>query len=597
MDTYRKFVGRTLKKNIKTYLLDILSTSLYIVCFQLLSFTSKIMIDQLEGTRPSMFIDIAITNLLGGYDYLHEHLYLLPIITMALALFTATFNYFCNRLAGKMQAEIGFDDQTWLFSELENSDYSHLKKLSNGDTLQTVTRDETVARRFLFRDIVSSIYYALFFAIASFILLYFLSPTIAWFSTLLLPILFIYYLVGIPTVRRRYGILDASEAKMTEKIEENIKSARLVKAYGNQDEETDEFEVLLRDYKKKNFRLLAFNSLFFCGGDLIVALQTVLTLVTSIVLIVRGEFSVGSLVVATSFSASLIYPVKRVGRSFANYSQAAVSYKRIAKLMDLPKEERHGGAKPNLDGDIVFEKVSFQYDDGTEPTLTAIDLTIPAGKTIALMGKTGSGKTTLVNLLSRLYDPTSGRITVGGRDIKDMDLGYLRDNVGVVLQESFLFSRSVVSNIRIKNDSMAPEEIDRVSRIACLNETIEELPQGYDTFVGEKGVSLSGGQKQRISIARTLAQNSPILIFDDSLSAVDTATDVAIRRELARFRRGVTTIIITHRIATAKDADAIVVLDEGRIIEQGTDAELLKRGGLYARISAIQGRRPDEEVN
>lgn len=595
MDTYRSFVRRTVQKNLATYLLDIFSTAMYIFFFQLLSFISKIMIDQLEGNPPTMFIDQALTNLLGGYDFLHSHLYLLPIITMILAVLTAGFNYLCNRLAGKMQAEMGFDDQTWLFSELEHSNYPSLKKLSNGDTLQTVTRDETVARRFLFRDIISSIFYSVFFVISSFLMLYFLNPIIAWFSTLVLPVLFAYYLIGIPTVRKRYRILDESEAKMTEKIEENIKSARLVKAYGNQEVEMEEFEILLKDYEKKNYRLLAFNSLFFCGGDLIVALQTVLTLITSIVLIVQGSFSVGSLVVATSFSASLIYPVKRVGRSFSNYSQASVSYRRIAKLMSLPKENHQANLKPDLNRDIIFKDLTFKYDDGVEPVLKNIDLTIKAGSTLAIMGKTGSGKTTLINLLSRLYEPTSGHIYIGEHDISDIEIGYLRDNVGVVLQESFLFSRSVLSNIKIKNEDLCEEELEKISHIAALDSTIEELPQGYDTFVGEKGVSLSGGQKQRISIARTLAQNTPILIFDDSLSAVDTSTDIAIRRELKLHKKETTTIIITHRISTAKDADKIIVLDDGKIIEEGTDKELLAKKGLYAHINSIQGRQNSKE--
>lgn len=589
-DTFGRLIFETIRKKWKSYIWVFFLTSCFIIVEQLLVFFSKVLLDQLENKAPTMFVDIAITNLLGGYDFLHNHLWLLPLITLVMAFLFATINLFRERSIHRLMANLGYDNQTALLKNLELATYSSLKGLSNGDTLQTVTRDERQTRQFLSMEIVRAIYYTLFQMISSFVLLYFVNTTIAFVSMIILPLIFIYSVLGTPQVRKRFKILDESEARMTERIEENIKAVRLVKAYSNEKYEMEEFDKCLNDYKKKSIRLLAFNNLFFCGSDIIVALQTILVLITSIVLIADGKMTVGTLSLATTFSAALVFPVKRLGRSFANYGQASVCYNRMKKVMNLPKENYSSTLKPDLKGDIVFRNVSLRYDDGEKEVLSNISLTIKEGTTTAVMGKTGSGKTALINLLSRLYDPTSGQILINGYDIKDVNLRYLRDNVGVVLQEPFLFSRSIKSNIGIKANEILNDRLDQAASIAALDETFDVFPQGYDTFVGEKGISLSGGQKQRISIARTLFSETPILILDDSLSAVDTSTDLRIRRALQERKKGVTTIIITHRVATAKDADQIVVLDEGKISAIGNDESLLKEEGLYRRINVIQGR-------
>lgn len=589
-DTFGKLIFVTMRKKWKAYTWSFFLTSCFIVVEQLLLFSSKILLDQLENKPPTMFVDIAITNLLGGYTYLHSHLWLLPIITLGVAIMYASIILFRMRSIHRLMANLGYDNQTSLLGDLEHAGYPALKRLSNGDALQTVTRDERQTRQFLAMEIISTIYLTLFQVISSFVLLYFVNPTIAFVSIIILPMIFIYSLIGTPQVRKRFQILDESEARMTERIEENIKAVRLVKAYGNESYEIKEFDKCLVDYKKKSMRLLAYNNLFFCGSDVIVAIQTMLVLLTSIVLIVDGKMTVGTLTLATSFSAGLVFPVKRLGRAFANYGQASVSYNRMKKVINLPKEDYSSTLKPDLKGDIVFENVSLRYEDGEKDVLQDINLTIKEGTTTAVMGRTGSGKTALINLLSRLYEPTEGRVLINGYDIKEVNLKYLRDNVGVVLQEPFLFSRSIKSNIGIKTKDIPVDRLNAAASIAALEESTEVFPQGYDTFVGEKGISLSGGQKQRISIARTLFQETPILVLDDSLSAVDTSTDLRIRRALQDRKKGTTTIIITHRVATAKDADQIVILDDGKIVARGDDMSLLQQDGLYRRINVIQGR-------
>ena len=286
----------------------------------------------------------------------------------------------------------------------------------------------------------------------------------------------------------------------------------------------------------------------------------------------------------------LIWPVRQLGRVISEMSKAGVSVDRIRYIMNSDVEhDKPQTVETDMHGDIVFDHVSFGYDPDI-PVVKDISLTIKGGSTFGILGSTGSGKTTLMHLMNRLYElpEENGHITIGGVDINDMAAKYVRENIGMVLQEPFLFSRTIAENIGITDRQMPLEEVRKAARIACVDDAITEFKNGYDTIVGERGVTLSGGQKQRTAIARMLTQKTPIMVFDDSLSAVDAETDAKIRAQLHENLGSSTVILISHRVTTLMQADTIVVLDKGRIVEMGSPAELLQKGGVYARIYDMQ---------
>jgi len=285
--------------------------------------------------------------------------------------------------------------------------------------------------------------------------------------------------------------------------------------------------------------------------------------------------------------------VRQLGRILADMGKASVSLGRLDEILSAPLEKEPGKAEtPDLAGDIVFDKVCFGYDRYND-VLDGVSFVAKPGQTVAILGATGSGKTSLVQLLQRLYVRTAGEITIAGVDVNDIEHGYLRRNIGIVLQEPFLYSRTILENIRICDPAATDEDVYNATRTACVHDVIESFEQGYDTIVGERGVTLSGGQQQRVAIARTLMQKAPILIFDDSMSAVDSETDAYIRKSLLALRRDGITFLISHRITTLREADNILVLENGRVTQQGTHEQLLKQGGLYRRIAEIQDAVPE----
>ena len=311
----------------------------------------------------------------------------------------------------------------------------------------------------------------------------------------------------------------------------------------------------------------------------------------------KGEITVGTLIVFTTYVSMLLFPIRQLGRILSDAGKSMVSMERIQDILNQPVEPDEPDAlKPDLHGDIVFDHVSFAYPDDNVPVLKDVSFTIPAGCTAAVLGGTGSGKSTMMYLLQRLYEPTSGTITIGGVNILDIDRSYLRSHVGLILQEPFLYSKTIRENVGIARREPEMPSIERAARIASASSFIAKADKGYDTLVGERGVTLSGGQKQRIAIARTLLKDNSILIFDDSLSAVDTETDAQIRAALSSEQKDVTTLIISHRVTTLSQADMILVLEDGRITQQGTHAELCRQPGLYQRINSIQTAL-EEELN
>jgi ATP-binding cassette subfamily B protein len=327
---------------------------------------------------------------------------------------------------------------------------------------------------------------------------------------------------------------------------------------------------------------------FWAGTDLICMLQHALVLIVGTYWATRDIISIGTIIAFSIYTGMMVWPLRGLGQMMGFMGQAFVSLGRITEILDSSPEDYQKGLDDiPIHGQIVFDDVYFEYEKG-KPVLDGISFKIDKGSTVAILGATGSGKSSLVHLLLRLYDYQKGHITIDGTELSDISREWIRKNIGIVLQEPFLFSRTIIENIRIGEDLKDDKSVYEAARIASVHDSIEEFEYGYKTIVGERGVTLSGGQRQRIAIARTVAKDVPILIFDDSLSAVDTETDSQIRQALRERSKETTTIIISHRITTLAEADKILVIDKGRIAEEGSHEELISRDGIYKRIWEIQ---------
>lgn len=575
----------------KHYLLVFIMMFFNIALNLILSYLNAILIDVLNNDIPNGYIPRFILELLGGQTYLRQNIWLLAVLIVSVGLTTAVISATRHSLRGYISTNIGKRTQLKLFHHIERLPYESLKKMQSGDIIQTCTRDEEVLRRFVIFE-VSMIVYTTMLVSVSFVILLDISWQLALTAIGILPMMMIYSFFFVKRVRKLYRIADESEAQMTAKIEENIRGTRTVKAYNNEKHEIDNFENYLKDYENKALKFEKTNSIYISTSDIFVFGQITLTTLFGIYLTYIGQISVGALYLGITYVSQIVWPVRSVASILSNLAKAVASMDRMNIIYNQPLEDLDSGDKPELKGAIEFKNVSFKYDDGEELILKNINLTIKSGQTVAIMGKTGAGKSTFAHLLSRLHDVNEGHILIDGHDIQSINRQHLRKSVATVLQEPFLFSKTIISNLRIANEKASEEAIFKAAQIAHIHDSILTFKNGYDTAVGEHGVTLSGGQKQRLAIARTIINQAPILIFDDSLSAVDTETDIQIRSALKTREKDshTTTLIVTHRVATAKDADFIIVLDKGNISQIGTHDELINQEGLYHRIYEIQSR-------
>ncbi|HAK05453.1 MAG TPA: ABC transporter ATP-binding protein [Firmicutes bacterium] len=572
-----------------TYLFSFILQFFIVIVMLLSTFMTKILVDTIMLVPPSGPIDAFLTDLFGGQAFLSENLWVFSVIILGLGFSRALMFFFRMYLRGVVETNIGREMQLKLFYHIERLPYPALKKAKSGDYIQTCTRDEETVRSFITRQ-VFGVSYALFIVTISFTLLMTLSPKIALVTIAILPIMFVYSYFLIRRVRKLYRETEDSDGLVSAKIEETLAGIRLVKAYNNEKYEIDDFDKHLQDYRNKFIRWRKLSSFFFASSDIFVFGQIVLTTLFGLYLALIGDITIGTLIVAFEFVSMIVWPVRDVAMTLSNLARAVAAMDRINVILQQPLEDIESGLRPEIKGAIEFDDMSFHYDDGDETILNHITLSIKAGETIAIMGKTGSGKSTLSHLLTRLYDYTSGSIKIDGVELKDIAKQHIRHEIATVLQEPFLFSKTIINNLKIANRKATIEEIHRAAQIADIHQNILSFKDGYETKVGEKGVTLSGGQKQRLAIARTIVNKAPILVFDDSLSAVDTETDIHIRSALKSRQADTTTLIITHRVATAKDADRIVVLEDGKISQIGTHQQLLNEPGLYRRVHDIQTR-------
>ena len=552
-------------------------------------------IDSVLGTAPSTLPAWLLQPIeaLGGREFLRQNLWVLGAVLVGLNLINGVFTFFKGRLSAVASENIALTLRESLYSHLQHLPFSYHVHAATGDLIQRCTSDVETIRRFLSVQVMEVVNTVLLVTI-SLIILIGKNVTITLYSMILVPALFAFATWFFNRVHKGFRVMDEAEGKMSAVLQENLTGVRVVRAFGQQQREVDKFDEASSDFRNKARHLNDLLAIYWGGGDALSMLQAMITLLICVVYASRGEITVGALVIFTTYVSQLLFPIRQLGRTLSDAGKSLISMERIQDILSSPAEpEEPNALKPDLHGDIVFDHVSFAYDND-EPILKDVSFTIPAGKTVAVLGGTGSGKSTLMYLLQRLYEPTSGIISIGGVPLNKIDREYLRSHVGLILQEPFLYSKSIRDNVGIALNHPDMERIVDAAQIACAEGFITKADQSWDTLVGERGVTLSGGQKQRVAIARTLLKDNHVLIFDDSLSAVDTETDAQIRSALHDRAKDTTTLIISHRITTLSQADFILVLEDGRVADQGTHAELCSRPGLYQRINNIQNVLEDE---
>lgn len=553
-------------------------------------------VDSILGSEPFTMPDFLMNpiNDLGGRDFLRQNLWIPALALILMNVVNGVFTFIKGRSSAIASENIARKLRNDLYRHLQHLPFAYHVKAQAGELIQRCTSDVDTIRRFLAVQVMEVVNTVLMVVIAMSILLP-RSVPITLYSLILVPPLFCFATWFFKMVHKSFEVADEADGVLNSVLQENLSGVRVVRAFGQQEREVEKFDRVNNDLRKKNLRLNELLAIYWGGGDAISMTQTLLTLVVCIIYACNGWITVGTLIVFTSTLGMLLFPIRQLGRTLSDAGKAMVSMKRVQAILHEEAEPDEPNAlKPDLHGDIVFDHVSFAYPDDNVPVLRDVSFTIPAGKTAAVLGGTGSGKSTMMYLLQRLYTPTSGKITIGGVDIQQIDRKYLRAHVGLILQEPFLYSKSIRENVGITAPEQEAERIEHAADIASASGFIAKADKGWETVVGERGVTLSGGQKQRIAIARTLLKDNNILIFDDSLSAVDTETDAQIRAALRHEQKDVTTLIISHRVTTLSQADLILVLENGQITQQGTHAELCSQPGLYQRINSIQNALEEE---
>lgn len=544
------------------------------------------------------FADTVVGNIEPFAGTLSRTLILIALGFVGLALFEGGFAYISSRLASYSAESITRRLRNFLFDHIQRLSFAYHSKTPTGDLIERVTSDVDAVRTF-FNDQAIGVGRILLLFIINFIAIWSLSWKLALASIAVIPVIVGVSVWFFKKVTKAYEKYQEQEAKLSTTLQENLTGVRVVKAFARQRYEMDKFEKDNFEKFLRGRKLLQMHSLFWPLSDLLCGFQMLAGFIYAGFLAINGEITIGTYPAYVGLVVWLIWPMRNLGRIIVNTSTGLVSYER---LMEIVRQEREplteGRLQPKgpVRGEIEFDKVSFQYSDGNSDVLKDISFRVQPGQSVALLGSTGSGKTTLVNLLPRFHEYTDGRILLDGEELKEYPREYLRKQIGIVEQEPFLFSRSIRENITYGvGRDVSDAEVEKAARAAAIHDVILTFPDGYNTLVGEKGVTLSGGQKQRVAVARTLLKNPRILILDDSTSSVDTETEAEIRSALNGLMENRTTFIIAHRIQSVMNADLIVVMDKGEIVQMGKHADLLAQDGMYRKIYEIQ-TRIDEEL-
>ncbi len=578
---------------------------------------ASLMTTGLNAVTPQIFRFSIDQVLGGGHEYLRDHLWILSLAIVGIAALSGLSMFVSRTCTARAGENFAKNMRDSLFSHVQRLPMSWHDKNQTGDIIQRCTSDVEVIRSFVVTQLLE-VFRTIFLVGISFAMMLSMNRRLAVMVLLFMPVVAGYSAFFYHLIAKRFIKADEAEGELSTVVQENATGVRVVRAFGRERFEMDRFQEKNEAFAKMWIRLGSLSGLYWGVGDLITGLQVVAVIVMGAAEAVHGNMSVGEFVAFASYNTVLVWPVRGLGRILSDMSKAGVSFERVGYIIQGKEEPyQKGGEKRQLpmSMDIAFSHVSFAYEQGKK-VLEDVSFSIPQGQVFGILGGTGSGKSTIVQLLTRLYELDTekntecsgsdniaygkdssaecfpadyeGSITIGGIDIRSLPLEWLRRNVGMVLQEPFLYSKSIRENIAASASGTPLEDIRKAAQTACVDEAIMDFADGYDTLVGERGVTLSGGQRQRVAIARMLLKKAPVMVFDDSLSAVDGETDFKIRMALKDRMQKATVILISHRITTLMGADKILVLNHGRVEEMGTHEELIQNQGIYQRIYEIQ---------
>jgi len=511
---------------------------------------------------------------------------------VGLAILEGGCSFISGSLAAKTAEAVVRRLRDYLFDHIQRLSFSYHAETATGELIQRCTSDVDALRRFFADQAIAVGRIILLFTI-NFIAMLNLNQKLAWISIIVIPIILIVSLYFFKKVTAAYEAYQEQEATLSTTLQENLTGVRVVKAYARQDYEIAKFEADNAEKYKRGKRLNKMHSLFWPISDTLCGMQLLAGYFIGAMMAINGEITVGTYLAYAGLVVYLIFPMRNLGRLIVQASTGMVSYQRVTQIISHDREDLDIAEylpEENIKGAITFNRVGFSYEKDHE-ILKDISFHVEPGEIVALLGSTGSGKTSLVNLLPRFYDASEGTILLDGVDIRKYSRRLLRKQIGIVEQEPFLFSRTIFENITYGvGRNVTPEEVYEAARASAIHDVIVGFPNGYQTLVGEKGVTLSGGQKQRVAIARTLLKNPSILILDDSTSAIDLETESVIRAALENLMRNRTTFIIAHRIQSIMGANLILVFDQGKVIQRGSHKELIRTDGMYKKIFELQTR-------
>ena len=557
----------------------------------------EMVIDGVIGEHPEQASAISrwLIDQAGGREFLARHLWLVALWMVLLAVVAGVFTYLRGRWTAIASENIVLKVRDDLFDQLMHLPVSFYDKAETGDLVQRCTSDVDTLRLFLAEHVVE-IGRALVMLIAPLPLMLSMDPRMTLVGMLLIPFLVLFSFFYFRRVQRNFKYADEAEGRMTSVVQENLSGIRVVRAFANQSFEIDKFSRASGNYRNLDYRMYRLMANYWSVSDLLCLSQVALVVVFGGYWLAQGSLQVGTFYFFLSAVNLFIWPLRMLGRILTQLGKATVAIGRLDDILGHARETEVSPDEvlPPFKGGLAFEHVTFSHGDGSA-TVDKVSFRIPPGQTLALMGPSGSGKTTIVNLLLRFYDPDSGRILIDGQDVLQLGRKAVRRQIAVVMQEPFLYAKSLRENIRLGLPQADDNAIRKVAMSACVHGTIESFEHGYDTQVGERGITLSGGQRQRVALARALLEEPALLILDDAFSAVDTETEKLILQALRQRHGRQTTVLVAHRLSSLMHADKILVLNQGRVVQCGRHAELIASPGMYQDIWRMQAD-PEQQL-